>query len=207
MMVAVTPPFPRWDLPGVRPGSTVQGWMKRTSSRSVTQQLGARLREFPSDVAVSPAVAEVARGAGEGAEPGGGGGRSRRWLSWALKTERLGGKGRPGRTVPAPRPEPRVQTRRGTGRGQDRAEAGRKPGPGAGAEGSSRGSCRVCSRGARRHFRYSRPWRSALLRGSLIRQRLVPSSGAWLALPPGRATCVFPRSSTRRVRDVPLTEE
>lgn len=91
--------------------------------------------------------------------------------------------------------------------GQDRAEAGRKPGPGAGAEGSSRGSCRVCSRGARRHFRYSRPWRSALLRGSLIRQRLVPSSGAWLALPPGRATCVFPRSSTRRVRDVPLTEE
>lgn len=196
MMVAVTPPFPRWDLPGVRPGSTVQGWMKRTSSRSVTQQLGARLPEFPSDVAVSPAVAEVARGAGEGAEPGGGGGRSRRWLSWALKTERLGGKGRPGGTVPAPRPEPRVQTRRGTGQGGGGKEAGTRE-----------GSCRVCSRGARRHFRYSRPWRSALLRGSLIRQRLVPSSGAWLALPPGRATCVFPRSSTRRVRDVPLTEE
>lgn len=124
MMVAVTPPFPRWDLPGVRPGSTVQGWMKRTSSRSVTQQLGARLPEFPSDVAVSPAVAEVARGAGEGAQPGGGGGRSRRWLSWALKTERLGGKGRPGGTVPAPRPEPRVQTRRGTGQGRGGKEAG-----------------------------------------------------------------------------------
>lgn len=204
MMVAVTPPFPRWDLPGVRPGSTVQGWMKRTSSRSVTQQLGARLPEFPSDVAVSPAVAEVARGAGEGAEPGGGGGRSRRWLSWALKTERLG-EGKEGQAEQSPRRGLSPGCRREGG--QDRAEAGRKPGPGAGAEGSSRGSCRVCSRGARRHFRYSRPWRSALLRGSLIRQRLVPSSGAWLALPPGRATCVFPRSSTRRVRDVPLTEE
>lgn len=77
-------------------------------------QLGARYPELPSDVAMCQAAAEAGRGAPGRAPSLGWGRSSRQWLSWALKTERLGeGKGarcnHPHAMVPA-----QGVTRRGT---------------------------------------------------------------------------------------------